>query len=34
MNRLEENEGTIDGKTLEELTGACKDDEIDILNLI
>ena len=34
MNRLEENEGTIDGKTLEELTGTYQDDEIDISNLI
>ena len=34
MIRLEENEGTIDGKTLEELTATCQDDEIDISNLI
>ena len=34
MIRLEETEGTIDGKTLEELTATCQDDEIDISNLI
>lgn len=34
MIRLEANEGTIDGKTLYELTETCQDDEIDISNLI
>ena len=34
MLRLEKHSGTINGKTLEELTGECEDDKIDISNLI
>lgn len=34
MRRLEENDGTINGKPLAELTGECADDKIDISSLI
>lgn len=34
MHRMEDNHGTINGMTLEEITGICHDDEIDISKLI